>query len=540
MSTSEALGKKKNMAILKKVDELCTQNGLTYTLLFETLLSQELEQDYAGWLSFVSIGLLYPDYLKLIEAVEKDEEIYVLNRQKDKDYNALYSQICKRSRVVLPKGREKDQPYYDYSVWVYPILYVGDSQKEYQEYQNKLKYYQRFLEIRENHPFEYRRKYKKLVQENRMWCKRRDEEKQETEEFFELLFKRAKMPSKFVLIPGQGELKGRMCEAEMYMRTKRGDFGGLTVSCMQEKEEWLNLCFTQEEKNKITTTPANRALVEGPEIVRRVQLVALEMLCEVDRICRKHDIKYILAAGTQLGAARHKGFVPWDDDVDIAMLHEEWLRFKAVAEEELDKERFFLRTQDTDKDMNLVFFQIKRNGTMYVKGGREQFDTHRGIAMDIFPLFNAPDSIWLTHVQNNICMFFKTMTWAHMGSGSERKPLLRFYYNLLAKVSNKTSYAWYYKIATAVKKKKPYLTYLSTGKNQFHAGFNQRRFFEDLTELEFEGHSFFVPKDYEEFLGYFYGRDYMKPPVPLKRVNAHLPAKIELNGLYSFDTQEKD
>lgn len=540
MSTSEALGKKNNMAILKKVDELCTQNGLTYTLLFETLLSQELEQDYAGWLSFVSIGLLYPDYLKLIEAIEKEEEIYVLNRQKDKDYNALYSQVCKRSRVVLPKGREKDQPYYDYSIWLYPILYVGDSEEEYRECKSKLKYYQRFLEIRERYPFEYRRKYKKVAQQNKIWCQRRDAEEKETEEFFRLLFERAKIPSKYVLIPCQGALNDRMCWAEIYKCTKKVIFGDLIVSCIQEKREWLSTYFTQQEQNRITTTPTNRALVEGPEIVLRVQLVALEMLCEVDRICRKHDIKYILAAGTQLGAVRHKGFVPWDDDVDIAMLHEEWLRFKAVAEEELDKERFFLRTQDTDKDMNLVFFQIKRNGTIYVKGGREQFDTHRGIAMDIFPFFNAPDSIWLTHVQNNICKFFKTMTWAHMGSQSEKKPLLRFYYNLMAKVSNKTSYALYYKIATAVKKKKPYLTYLSTGKNQFHAGFNQRRFFEDLTELEFEGHSFFVPKDYEEFLSYFYGKDYMKPPVPLRRVNRHLPAKIELNGLYSFDTQEKD
>ena len=538
MSTSEALGKKNNMAILKKVDELCTQNGLTYTLLFETLLSQELEQDYAGWLSFVSIGLLYPDYLKLIEAVEKDEEIYVLNRQKDKDYNALYSQVCKRSRVVLPKGREKDQPYYDYSIWVYPILYVGDSEHEFKECWNKINYYHHCLKAIAPPPFDKRNK--KKTEEGKIWYKRRETEKTEMEIFFNRLFERGKSSSKYVVIPWYGVLNGKMREAEIYENTQRVKFGELSVSCIHEKERWLRECFTPQEKSRITSTPANRAIIEGPEFIRRVQLVALEMLCEVDRICRKHGIKYILAAGTQLGAVRHKGFIPWDDDVDIAMLHEEWLRFKAVADKDLDKQKFFLRTQETDQDMNLVFFQIKRNGTTYIKGGREHFNTHRGIALDILPYYNAPDSKFLTYLQHKVCNFLRTMTWAHMGSGSEKRPLLRSYYKLLAKVSNKTSYALFYKLASAIKGKKPYLTYLCTGKNPIHSSFNQRKYFEDLTEIEFEGYFFPVPREYEEYLEFFYGKDYRRLPIPLKRVNKHLPAKIELNGLYSFDTQEKD
>ena len=74
--------------------------------------------------------------------------------------------------------------------------------------------------------------------------------------------------------------------------------------------------------------------------LRRVQKIELEMLVEVDRICRKCGIKYCIIAGTLLGAVRHKGFIPWDDDADVAMLRQEYERFRDACEKELDESRF--------------------------------------------------------------------------------------------------------------------------------------------------------------------------------------------------------
>lgn len=84
--------------------------------------------------------------------------------------------------------------------------------------------------------------------------------------------------------------------------------------------------------------------------LRKLQMTELEMLKEVDRICRKYDIKYSLDGGTLLGAIRHNGFIPWDDDADVVMLRPEYIRFYKACKKELDKDKFFLQDFRTDLD----------------------------------------------------------------------------------------------------------------------------------------------------------------------------------------------
>ena len=84
------------------------------------------------------------------------------------------------------------------------------------------------------------------------------------------------------------------------------------------------------------------------EQLRKLQLTELELLVEFDRICRKNNIVYILGYGTMLGAVRHKGFIPWDDDVDVFLMRDEYERFCDACEKDLDKEKFFLQNWETD------------------------------------------------------------------------------------------------------------------------------------------------------------------------------------------------
>ena len=77
------------------------------------------------------------------------------------------------------------------------------------------------------------------------------------------------------------------------------------------------------------------------ENLRKLQLIELELLIEFDRICRKNNIRYTLTGGTLLGAVRHGGFIPWDDDADVSMLRREYEKFKKVCEIELDDKYYF-------------------------------------------------------------------------------------------------------------------------------------------------------------------------------------------------------
>ena len=135
------------------------------------------------------------------------------------------------------------------------------------------------------------------------------------------------------------------------------------------------------------------------EILRRHQRMMLEMLCEVDRICRKHDIRYQLFAGTALGCIRHGGFIPWDDDLDVVMLRPDYDRFLAVAGQELDTERYFLQAE-FGPHWPLFFSKLRRNGTACLeKTHPKDPEMHQGVYIDLFPCDNLSDRPFTARLQ---------------------------------------------------------------------------------------------------------------------------------------------
>ena len=123
--------------------------------------------------------------------------------------------------------------------------------------------------------------------------------------------------------------------------------------------------------------------------LRHLQLVILEIAKDIDKLCRDNNIKYIILGGSAIGAIRHKGFIPWDDDFDIIMDNKNYSRFCQVCREKLNKEKYYF--QEGEVDWPCLFSKVKLRGTTfeepsaYIDKSGEQ-----GIFVDIFKMENAP------------------------------------------------------------------------------------------------------------------------------------------------------
>lgn len=127
------------------------------------------------------------------------------------------------------------------------------------------------------------------------------------------------------------------------------------------------------------------------DILEKLQKVELEMLIEVDRICRKNNIKYSIMYGTLLGAVRNGGFIPWDDDCDVVFKRDEYEKFFEACKKDLDTSKFFLQEHRTDPHYLFGYGKLRRKNTVFKRKGQGHVKQRDGIFMDLFIYDNIPD-----------------------------------------------------------------------------------------------------------------------------------------------------
>jgi lipopolysaccharide cholinephosphotransferase len=131
---------------------------------------------------------------------------------------------------------------------------------------------------------------------------------------------------------------------------------------------------------------------ENKKDIRELQLKLIEMISFIDTICRENQIMYCIHGGTALGAVRHKGFIPWDDDLDIAMTQENFEKFKKVLSEKKD-DKYFLQEWHIAGSDYVEYAKLRMNNTTFIeKQFMERKDLHQGIFVDIFILHKCPDN----------------------------------------------------------------------------------------------------------------------------------------------------
>ena len=259
--------------------------------------------------------------------------------------------------------------------------------------------------------------------------------------------------------------------------------------------------------------------------LRDLQLVELEMLLEVDRICRKCGIKYCISAGTMLGAVRHGGFIPWDDDADVAFLRPEYEKFREACETELDKSRFYFQDYRNTEGYRWGYGKLRRKGTEFIRLNQEFMPYEQGIFIDIMPYDNVPDNYVLRAVNNFQCFLYRKIFWSAVGRKSATG-FTKLVFELLYRIPEKKLYRSYDRfIARCDRKPTKRIRIFAFPVPGKEFGY-LRSSFDELKETEFEGVMLMGMKDYDTYLRYKYG-DYMTLP-PVEKRKVHPVSKIKL------------
>lgn len=254
--------------------------------------------------------------------------------------------------------------------------------------------------------------------------------------------------------------------------------------------------------------------------LRKLQLAELETLKEFVKICKKHNLTYYISGGTYLGAVRHKGFIPWDDDMDIAMPRTDFEKFLTLSRE-IDNQ-FKLVTFENDKNYNWYPPKL-RNKKVQVKCTSTKNSQVEDAWIDIFPLDGMPNSKILTNIHKIRLMrlraLYKLSDFDNLAdiNSKKKRPLHERVLIFVGKKCNvfklMNTKKRLCKIDKALKKysekdSKTYMNFMGSYKLK---SIISKDVYAEGAYYDFEGLKLFGPKDYDTYLTIIYG-DYMNPP----------------------------
>ena len=245
------------------------------------------------------------------------------------------------------------------------------------------------------------------------------------------------------------------------------------------------------------------------EELKELKEVEMEILDYFVSFCKKNNLKYYLIYGTLLGAVRHKGFIPWDDDIDVCMPPQDYQKFLQLFK---SNDKYFLQNVKTEKYYHTIFSKIRKNNTCMVEEEWQYLNIHKGINIDVFPMIPYPENRFDKFIFNIKIRLALLLVSKNNKPNSLKTKII---FNLLKLIPRKVTNKTVQKIINSVLNyNKSFNNYIIA--SNVNLNFKKEWFDKDIL-VKFEDRKYKIPVNYDEILKVCYN-DYMRLPKKEDRV----------------------